>query len=147
MEHLQPSATPKEPISFQKVFKRFNNKLVLSGLDRPISKGEFISKIENIPFFTNLIRVETFVRDHDAGRLCPKTKLLPVNITFFAMNALFIFNFQKRANKVQEGNSVRPDGESIRFDMNNLSEEDTLADARKRIEMALMLAHSADIGG
>ena len=48
---------------------------------------------------------------------------------------------------MQEGNSVRPDGESIRFDMNNLSEEDTLADARKSIEMALMLAHSADIGG
>jgi hypothetical protein len=41
--------------------------------------------------------------------------------------------------------SVTPTGESIRFEMNNLSEEDTLADARKRISMALMLAHSADI--
>ena len=29
--------------------------------------------------------------------------------------------------------------------MNNLSEEDTLADARKRVSMALMLAHSADV--
>ena len=29
--------------------------------------------------------------------------------------------------------------------MNNLCEEDTLADARKRISMALMLAHGADV--
>ena len=40
---------------------------------------------------------------------------------------------------------MTPTGESIRFEMNNLSEEDTLADARKRISMALMLAHSADV--
>ena len=75
----------------------------------------------------------------------PKTKTLPVYISFFAQGTLFIFNFQKRSNKVQEGNSVRPDGQSFRFEMNNLSEEDTLADARKRISMALMLAHSADV--
>lgn len=114
-------------------------------MDRPISKEEFMSKVDKIPFFTNLIRVETFVCDRHTRTFTAKTKTLPVFITFFAMGILFIFNFQKRANKVQEGNIVIPEHESLRFEMNNLCEEDTLADARKRISMALMLAHSADV--
>ena len=129
----------------QTVFERNSNKLFLSGMNRPISQEEFLQKIEKIPFFTNLIRVETFVRDRSPSELVSKQRTLPVHITFFAQETLFIFTFQKRANKVQEGNSVRPDGSSFKFEMNNLSEEDTLADARKRISMALMLAHSADI--
>ena len=84
------------------------------------------------------------MRDRNLSTLVPKTKTLPVFISFFAQDTLFIFNFSKRANKVQEGNAVTPSGENIKFEMNNLSEEDTLADARKRISMALMLAHSAD---
>lgn len=132
-------------VTFKTIFQRNSNKLYLTGLNRPISKDEFLSKIEKIPFFTNLIRVETFVRDRKLSTLVAKTKTLPVFISFFAQDTLFIFNFQKRANKVQEGNSVRPDGQSFKFEMNNLSEEDTLADARKRISMALMLAHSADV--
>lgn len=88
--------------------------------------------------------METFVRDRKLSTLKPKKKTLPVFISFFAQDTLFVFNFTKRANKVQEGNAVRPDTEAFKFEMNNLSEEDTLSDARKRISMALMLAHSAD---
>ena len=69
---------------FDEIFTRNNNKLFLSGMDRPITKHEFLSKSENIPFFTNLIRVETFLRDKNLNTLKPKTKTLPVNITFFA---------------------------------------------------------------
>ena len=53
-------------------------------MEKPITKHEFLSKCENIPFFTTLIRVETFLRDKNLNTLKPKTKFLPVNITFFA---------------------------------------------------------------
>ena len=62
-------------------------------MNRPIGKDEFLSKIEKIPFFTNLIRVETFVRDRKLSTLVAKTKTLPVTITFFAQDTLFVFNF------------------------------------------------------
>lgn len=56
---------PSAQVSFKSIFERNTNKLNLSGLNRPISKEEFLAKIEKIPFFTNLIRVETFVRDRN----------------------------------------------------------------------------------
>ena len=62
-------------------------------MNQPISKDEFLEKIEKIPFFTNMIRVETFVRDRNISTLVNKKKTLPVILTFYAQETLFIFNF------------------------------------------------------
>ena len=44
-------------------------------MNKPISKDQFLDKIEQIPFFTNMIRVETFVRDRETTNLQAKKKL------------------------------------------------------------------------
>ena len=50
-------------------FKRNSNRAFLIGMTRPITKDEFLSKMELIPLFTNLIRVETFYRDRKESTL------------------------------------------------------------------------------
>lgn len=130
-------------VSFKSIMERDCNKLFLSGMTRPISKQEFLEKIEHIPFFTNLIRVETFVRDRQLSTLRPKTPTLPVFISFYAANSVFVFNFENRRKRVIEGHAVTLDGSSFRFEMNALCEQDTLSDARNRISMAMIVAHGS----
>ena len=54
---------PENQKEWMSYFKRNSNRVFLMGMTRPITKDEFFAKMELIPLFTNLIRVETFFRD------------------------------------------------------------------------------------
>jgi hypothetical protein len=78
------------------------------GMTRPITKEEFISKMEQIPLFTNLIRVETFFRDRKESTLREKKRLnVPVFVTFSTANLLFTFKFENRRIPVIEGRDLQ----------------------------------------
>lgn len=78
-------------------------------MTRPITKDEFLSKMESIPLFTNLIRVETFYRDRKESTLRQKKRIrLPVFVTFSVSNLLFTFKFESRNIPVIEGRDIQP---------------------------------------
>lgn len=113
------------------------------GMTRPITKEEFISKMEQIPLFTNLIRVETFFRDRKESTLREKKRLnVPVFVTFSTANLLFTFKFENRRIPVIEGRDLQQQvaQRAITFDMNEIHEEDVLSDIRHRIADALITA-------
>lgn len=60
-EKLLPFNGSKNDI--ETYFRRNSDRLFLNGVTRPITKKKFLDKIEQIPMFANLLRVETFFRD------------------------------------------------------------------------------------
>ena len=102
-------------------------------MTRPITKDVFLNKMEQIPLFTNLIRVETFYRDRKESTLRTKKKIrTPVFVTFSVSNLLFTFKFENRNIPVLEGRDIQPrvSQRAVTFDMNELHEEDILSDVR-----------------
>ena len=89
-------------------FQRNSNRVFLMGMTRPITKEEFLDKMEQIPLFTNLIRVETFYRDRKESTLREKQRIrLPVFVTFSIANLLFTFKFENRTIPVLEGRDIQ----------------------------------------
>ena len=124
-------------------FQRNSNRCFLMGMTRPITKEEFIKNMEDIPLFTNLIRVETFYRDRKESTLRAKKRMnVPVFVTFSIANLLFTFKFENRQIPVLEGRDLQQQvaQRAITFDMNEIHEEDVLSDIRHRIADALITA-------
>ena len=81
------------------------------GMTRPITKEEFIEKMERLPLFTNLIRVETFYRDRikENSLTMKKVIKMPVYTTVSISNVLFLFKFKPRyGGYFEEGLDINP---------------------------------------
>lgn len=126
-------------------FKKNSNRVFLTGMTAPITKEVFFEKMDQIPLFTNLIRVETFYRDRiKENSLREKQPIrTPVFCTCSISNLLFLFKFVYRKREfIDEGFDIKPDVKTgvVIFEMNGLKEEDVLADVRVRIIDALLVA-------
>ena len=126
-------------------FERNSNRVHMLGMTHPITKSTFLKKMESLPLFTNLIRVETFYRDMKENELKTKQGIkFPVYCVLSISKILFLFKFAPRKNPMTEGMVLRPQlsKKSVTIEMNELHEEDVLTDIRSRMIDALLMAEN-----
>lgn len=83
----------KESASYRNFIKVNKERLNLQNINRPVSRDEFLEKVNDIPLFTNLIRVETFYRDIKYVGLKPKVPTVPITIFFTVKRITVFFKF------------------------------------------------------
>jgi hypothetical protein len=82
--------------SIKDYLMRASNKLSLRSTNVTISKEKFLEKIEEIPLFTNLIRVETFFRDRKQElKMKSLIDKFQLHVTFNVGTTQFIFKFNR----------------------------------------------------
>ena len=136
---------PENKKDLMTYFERNSNRIHMLGMTHPIKKSTFLEKIERLPLFTNLIRVETFYRDMKENELRQKKIIkIPVYCVLSISKVLFLFRFAPRKKPLTEGMSMRPQlsKKSVTIEMNALYEEDVLTDIRSRMIDALLMAEN-----
>ena len=136
---------PEDKTDLMTYFQRNSNRVHLLGMTNPITKQSFLEKMEKLPLFTNLIRVETFYRDMKENDLKLKRRIeIPVYCVLSISKVLFLFKFAPRKKVISEGMVLRPQlsKKSVTIEMNHLYEEDVLTDIRSRMIDALLVAEN-----
>jgi hypothetical protein len=95
--------------------------------------------VNDIPLFTNLIRVETFYRDIKYVGMRAKSPTIPVILFFTVENITFFFRFNSETTDITEGDSqaIEIEDRTVSIQMGPLYEEDTLLDVREKMSLAL----------
>lgn len=126
---------------------RASNKLSLGSTNVTISKQNFLEKIEEIPLFSNLIRVETFFQDRKQA-LIQKSMMqdINLNVTFTTGSTQFSFKF----NRNQLGDALQAISDSnvdvyeystgmiVSVELARLYFEDTIIDVKEKIYETLI---------
>lgn len=127
-------------------FERNSCRLFLNGTDRPISKSEFFDKIESIPMFANLLRVETFFQDRQHEMVKRTGLSVPLVVTCLQSACQLRFEFSSNIlEDYEEGSKFETSYQpnlTYTIKMHNLYASSLLGDIRQRIISALRVLKS-----